>query len=275
MNRLSISNIAWDPVDDTAIAALLSTLEIDAIDIAPGKYFPNIAGTTASEIIHVKEWWLDRGIEIIGMQALLFGTSNLNLFGPPESQRSMLLHLSHACRIGAGLGARRLVFGSPRNRDRSTLSDEQVVLTAIDFFNRLGDIAASAGLVVCLEPNPPCYGANFMTTSAETLRVVEAVGHPAIKMQFDTGALTTNGEDPDEVLQACAPNIAHIHLSEPALVPIGDVGTDHAKISSALKKFMPDQFVTVEMLLTKDEAPYVSIERALNHAIRNYRDGSK
>ena len=93
----------------------------------------------------------------------------------------MLQHLSSVCRIGAGLGATRLVFGSPKNRDRTGLSDQQARDVAVPFFRRLGTIAQSYGVVICLEPNPTCYGANFMTTSAETAQVVEQIDHPAIK----------------------------------------------------------------------------------------------
>ena len=75
---------------------------------------------------------------------------------------------------------------------------------AVPFFRRLGDIAQNFGVVICLEPNPTCYGANFMTTSAETAQVVEQIAHPAVRMQLDTGALTINGEDPATVLQDCA-----------------------------------------------------------------------
>jgi sugar phosphate isomerase/epimerase len=101
------------------------------------------------------------------MQALLFGTRGLNLFGDAATRNAMLVHLDAVCRIGAGLGATRLVFGSPKNRDRTGLSDAQAETLAIDFFRRLGDIAGNHRVQVCLEPNPPCYGANFMITSAE------------------------------------------------------------------------------------------------------------
>jgi len=83
--RLAISNIAWDITEDEAVAALLQRHQVDAIDIAPGKYFPQPGKATAAEIGAVKSWWAERGIEITGMQALLFGTTGLNVFGSPES----------------------------------------------------------------------------------------------------------------------------------------------------------------------------------------------
>lgn len=270
--RLAISNIAWETSEDEDIAKLLKRYGVDAIDIAPGKYFPVPAKATDEEIVRVKRWWAERGIEITGMQALLFGTAGLNVFGSPEVQDVMLQHLAAVCRIGAGVGVTRLVFGSPKNRDRNGLSDDQVTEIAIPFFRRLGDIAQSYGVVICLEPNPPCYGANFMTTSAETADVVRQVAHAAIRMQLDTGALTINGEDPAAVLQNSAMLIGHIHASEPDLVPLGDGGTDHANVAECLKQLLPDHIVSIEMLATKIESHLVSVERALGVAIRHYRN---
>ena len=253
------------------IAQLLRRYGIDAVDVAPGKYFPDPANASDDDIKRVRAWWAERGIEITGMQALLFGTSGLNVFGPTDVQDAMLAHLAAVCRIGAGLGAVRVVFGSPKNRDRSGLTDQEAMAVAVPFFRRLGDIAAANGVFICLEPNPPCYGANFMTTSAETAQVVEQVAHPAIRMQLDTGALTINGEDVAGVLEKYAHLIGHVHASEPDLLPLGDGGTDHAKVHTALAQYLPEHLVAIEMVATKDEPHVVSIERALKVAIRDYR----
>lgn len=269
--RLAISNIAWDVEEDEAVAALLSRYSIDAIDIAPGKYFPQPALASDQDIARVKAWWSDRGIEITGMQALLFGTQGLNVFADPSVQEALLDHLAAIARIGGGLGATRLVFGSPKNRDRSALSDEETRAVADQFFCRLGDVAQSHGVVFCLEPNPPCYGANFMTTSAETARVVERIGHPAIRMQLDTGAMTINGENPETVLADCAPLIGHIHASEPDLLPLGDGGTDHQQIHQALLTYLPHHVVSIETVATKNEPHLAAIERSLRCAQTCYR----
>jgi sugar phosphate isomerase/epimerase len=270
--RLAISNIAWDISEDEEIAKLLQRFGVDAIDVAPGKYFPEPAKATDEEIARTKCWWSERGIEITGMQALLFGTAGLNVFGSPEVQQAMLQHLAHVCRIGAGLGATRVVFGSPKNRDRQGLSDDQANEIAIAFFRQLGDIARSNGVMMCLEPNPTCYGANFMTTSTETAWMVEQIGHSAIKMQLDAGALKINGEDPFIVLQTSYHLIGHIHASEPDLLPLGDGGADHGKIAAAIIQHLPNHVVSVEMLATQNEPHSTSIERALNAAIRYYRN---
>lgn len=270
--RIAISNIAWEVGDDEAVAALLRQYRVDAIDIAPGKYFPDPRQATAADISRVREQWAQCGVAITGMQALLFGTTGLNLFGPPSVQTALLVHLDAVCRIGAGLGATRLVFGSPKNRDRTGLNEAQTETVAVEFFRRLGASASAHGVQVCLEPNPPCYGANFMTTSAETAAVVRQVAHPAIRMQLDTGAITLNGEAAEQVIADYAPLIGHIHASEPNLVVLGDGGCDHQTVGRALKAILPDRLVTIEMLAAKQEPRLRAIERALQVAIRYYRN---
>lgn len=269
--RLSISNIAWDINEDCSIAQLLGKYKFDAIDIAPGKYFPNPLNATNKEITFVKQWWADYGIDIIGMQSLLFGTTGLNVFGGRESQLAMLDHLRAVCRIGQGLGATRLVFGSPKNRDKLELSDSEALDVAVQFFSKIGDIANDHGVIVCLEPNPTRYGANFMTNSSETALVVESVNHQSIKMQLDTGSLIINNETTSNLLETSTSLIGHIHASEPDLIPLGDGLTDHLRIHEQLIKYLPQQIVTIEMLATKEEPHLQSIERAIRYAHDCYR----
>lgn len=272
--RLAISNIAWDVTEDAIIANVLKEFGISAIDIAPSKYFSTPGQATGDDICRVKDWWLQHGIEITGMQSLMFGTSGLNMFGSLSLQKTMLAYLTEICRIGSELNATRLVFGSPKNRDRNKLSDKDTNSTAINFFRQLGDIAEGNGVLICLEPNPICYGANFMTTCCETVHIIEQVSHPAIKMQLDTGALTINKEDPEVILKDYAQHIGHIHASEPDLLPLGDGGANHADMYASLIKYLPNHIVSVEMLATKYELHENSIRRALVVAVQNYTDKS-
>lgn len=268
--RISISNIAWDTAEDNAVASLLNRYKVDAIDVAHSKYFPKPELATDEQIKKVRNRWEDHGVEIVGMQALLFGTTGFNLFGSAETRTEMLRHLSHICRIGGTLGAKRLVFGSPKNRDRSGLSDELVDSISQAFFGELAEIAAAHSVTICLEPNPTTYGCNFMTTSDETARIVRLVHHPSIRMQFDTGALTLNREDPAGIASRHASIIAHIHASEPQLLTLGDGITNHSAMATAIRAQLSELHVTIEMVASSTEPHLQAIERALNVAQRYY-----
>lgn len=273
--RVSISNIAWETTHDEQVCGILQRHGVDAIDIAPGKYFSDFAEASVEHIARVRSWWAERRIEIIGMQSLLYGTQGLNLFSEPDVQQRMLDHLQEVCRIGDALNARRLVFGSPRNRDRSGLSDEQAFEKAISFFRRLAELAQGHGVTICLEPNPECYGSNFMTSSTETAAVVEAVAHPAIKMQFDTGALSINGESPSTICSEFRSLIGHVHASEPQLVPVGTGATDHPVSAAALQEFLPDAPVTIEMLTNSTDDPMAAVEASVVHVVACYGSAAR
>ena len=268
--RVAISNIAWDISEDEQISQLLSRYRIDAVDIAPGKYFPDPAKATDADIARVKAYWAEKGIEITGMQSLLFGAQGGNVFGSQDSQQAVLDRLGAVANIAEGLGATRLVFGSPKNRDRKGLSDEQTLSIAKDFFNKVGRIASVHGVIFCLEPNPPCYGANFMTTAQETFNVVSAINHPRIKMQLDTGALTINKESITDFLSYSVNQIGHVHISEPRLAVVGDSNADHKSYAKAIKAHFDTPLVTIEMVATHDEPHLNSIERALVFVSQTY-----
>lgn len=260
---VSISNIAWDVSLDSQVSELLSAQGVTYIDIAPPKYFKDIYATSDADILKVKNYWLDKGIKILGMQSLLFGTQGLNVFGSQEVQEKLLTHLAHVCHIGNVLGASKLVFGSPRNRDRAHLNDQDTQEVAANFFGRLGDIASSENVIICLEPNPVCYQANFMTTSLETAEVVKNVYHKHIKMQLDIGAMDINNECPEDIIKHVAPYIHHIHISEPQLAPLNMNNPIHKKASSAIKSYFPNMPMTIEMLTSTAPRSLEEIEHSI------------
>jgi sugar phosphate isomerase/epimerase len=272
--RVSISNIAWSVDEDSDVVTLLKRRGIHAIDVAPGKYFPDPHKADDQAIHAVRVWWRIHGIHVTGMQALLFGTTGLNLFGDEEVQKAMLHHLRAICRIANGLGAKHLVFGSPRNRDRSGLNDAQTERIAKKFFRNLGTIAGDCEVIICLEPNPASYGCNFMTQTDEAAHIVRLVDHPAIRLQLDSGALTINQEDPMRVLAMHGDIIAHVHASEPNLVTLGEGGTDHAAVAAALERHGRGQTVTIEMVASDKEPHLHAIERAVDIALRHYAKDS-
>jgi sugar phosphate isomerase/epimerase len=272
--RVSISNIAWAPTDDDAVAEILRGYGVDAVDVAPAKYVPDVLTASDDDLTAVRRAWESRGFEITGMQSLLFGTTGFNVFGPEDVRERMLDYLGAVCRVGGALGARQLVFGSPRNRDRSGLNDDTVRDVATSFFRALGDRAATHGVVVDLEPNPTDYGANFMTTSAETAEVVRRVDHPAIRMQLDLGACTMNGEDVGEVVPASAEIVGHVHVSEPRLAPVGDGTADHERAARVLEEHLPGHVACIEMLMTESEPAVASVERAVAFVTQRYGGAS-
>ena len=205
------------------------------------------------------------------MQSLFFGTTGLNIFGDQQSQDLSLLHLSSVCRIASLLGVKTLVFGSPKNRDRGTLSDSEALSVAIPFFQSLGEIAGLHGLRICLEPNPKVYNCNFMTNSEETAKVVRQINSPHIQMQCDIGAVITNGEDLSQVLHDNHDIIGFVHLSEPGLKPLEKNAEKHSYIATCLKKYIPHIIIAIEILTPQHELDLSAVETSIKIATEFYQ----
>ncbi|RVT90518.1 sugar phosphate isomerase/epimerase family protein [Sphingomonas crocodyli] len=268
--RISISNIAWDPPEDEAVAEVLRAHGVAHIDVAPGKYFPDPTQASDTAVAEVRGAWADRGVTLYGMQSLLFGTQGFNLFG---DDGRMLDRLKRIGDLAGRLGISFLTFGSPKNRDRGDLSDAEVEAQATTFFRALGDSYADSGVVLCLEPNPVAYACNFMTTTSETAAMVRLIDHPAVRMQLDVGALALNGEAPEDLIAANADIIGHVHASEPQLVAIGEGGSEHDRAASALRAHRPDKIVTIEMAAIAGPQRD-RVDRSIGRTIAAYGDAA-
>jgi D-psicose/D-tagatose/L-ribulose 3-epimerase len=244
--KLAMSAIAWEPPHDEAAARILREHGFEGVELAPTKIFPRPDAAEDAEIAACRAAWETRALPIVALQALLFGRPDLTVFG--EARESTLAYLSRVARLGARLGAGALVFGSPRNRARGKLPMAEAWRSAVSFFRALGSAAAEAGTCVCIEPNPPRYGADFVTTSEEALRLVEEVASPGFGLHLDAACALLAGEHFPASLRASAPVLRHVHLSEPDLAPVRARGSlDLPAIAAALRDIGYRGWVSVEM----------------------------
>jgi sugar phosphate isomerase/epimerase len=108
-----------------------------------------------------------------------------------------------------------------------------------------------------------------MVDTPSTATVVQAVDHPAIRMQLDVGALAMNNEEPENILNTYGSLIGHIHASEPHLKVLGSQHTNHNNAAYAVKQYCPGKTVTIEMLEDQSQ-PLQSISNALDVAKNSY-----
>lgn len=272
--NLSISNIAWEASFEPQVIDLLLKNGIHHLDFTPGKFFSDIANTSDAKILRVKKEWHDKGFTLVGIQSLLFGTTGLNLFDISTQDR-MLEHLKRVCHIGSLTGATRLVFGSPKNRDRSKVDDIRTNEIALDFFFRLGEIAKEENVTVCIEANPTVYGTNFLTTTEEAASFVRKLNHSNIKLQLDLGTVYTNHE-PAQVIEDVTDVIGHIHLSEPSMAPVTTDDPFHREIGEKIKKIISKSLLSTDILtiemLTKNSDSQENRIKAIEKSIKLAKD---
>lgn len=263
--RLAASNIAWDAGDEASVAALLSREGFTGVELAPTKWREDAYSAPAADIRAYRGEWEDRGLRVVALQALLFGRPDLQLFGDAAVRAALADHLRRAIDFAALLGARALVFGSPKNRVRGAMPMDVAVRIASDFFWDLGHHAAERGCAIAIEANPPAYGCDFITTTSEAIALCRGVGHESIGLNLDVGTLTMNSEDARSTIAEARPFIAHVHASEPRLAPLERDGR-HDAAAAALRAVGYDGWVSLEMRgdqSTRDDlASSVAVARA-------------
>lgn len=258
--RLAISNIAWDAHDDAEVAALLAREGMNGVEIAPTKWRPDPLNATAAETARYRGMWEDRGLPIVALQALLFGRPDLQLFG--DSRPRLAEYLERVIELGAALGAHALVFGSPKNRLRGAMPLAHATTIAVDFFREIGDYAAEHGVVLAIEANPPEYGCDFITTTAEAIALAESIANPGIGVNGDLGGITMSGDDVAASIARAGALLAHFHASEPELAELGTAGADHAAAARALGAAGYEGWVSVEMKAVGVEGVRRAVRRA-------------
>lgn len=258
--KLAISNIAWGVDADLQVARLLSNMGVSLIDIAPSKYFNTSQKISNEQIKVVRDFWLQYGLSIRGLQSLVYGRPELQLFGDKVSQVALAGMLKRMIELGSSLGAEVLIFGSPTNRQRGQLAYAKALDMAVDFFAKIGQYARDHGVIFCIEPNAAEYGCDFVTTTQEGIELVQAVNNPGFGLHLDSAVMHISGEIPEESLARAVPCLRSFHASEPNLAPVGSGGVvNHQSFAQALVKIGYQGVVCIEMREVEQE----SLERVV------------
>ncbi len=268
--KIAISNIAWEPAEEKAIADCLVRKKITGVEIAPTKIWPSPLTADRRSVSAYRRFWEDRGIAIVAFQALLFGRPDLTIFHNREKREETFRYLSRIIRLASDLGAKILVFGSPKNRFIGDQDRDQARQVAVDFFRDLAEEAQRAGTLFCLEPNAAAYGCDFILNAEEGRALVQQVAHPGFALHLDAGVMTLNGEPYEPVLANCFDTLAHFHISEPYLKRIGQGQTDHQRIAAQLKKLAYSGWVSIEMRNGLQPSNLASVTEALDFVDRYY-----
>jgi sugar phosphate isomerase/epimerase len=226
--RIGISNVAWNRDEDEELLALLPSLGVEALEVAPTKLWDDPLAAP------LEEYRRRATLPVVSLQSLLFGHPELRLFDASRSQT--MERLQRMCDVAARLGASVLVFGSPQNRRLEGREPED----AIPFFQELGRYAESRGVCVCIEPLPPQLGTDFLNTVEEAVAFVAAVGSAGLDVHLDSATLHLTGEQ-----VSFAPR--HFHATELGFGVLGSEGVDHARYANELRGLDYGGVVSIEM----------------------------
>lgn len=250
--KLAMSNIAWDPSLDREVALILRDHGFTGIELAPTKKWQDISHVGPAEALEYREYWRSLGLEPIAMQSLLFGKPDLLLFGSAAQRKDLYEELKKLFVLARNLGTTMLIFGSPRNRRRNLVPFDAAFYIAEKFFKEAAASAAEHGVSLLIEPNATFYACDFINTSDEAARLVDAVASPGFGLHLDTGNMLLQGEDLLKQVEKHWQKAKHFHLSCPQLGQLNEGML--APLQGLFERWIHEgpAYCSVEMLTSSD-----------------------
>jgi sugar phosphate isomerase/epimerase len=271
--NLAMSNIAWSPSVDDQVGRVLRDAGVSGVEIAPTKVWPRPLDADPADVEEYRRGWDRRGFPIVALQALLFGQDDLRLFEDGDEGRvRMFRYLEGILELGERLGVKVLVFGSPKARRRENLSIGEAIRIVGGFFRDAGEAAARRGECLCIEANPPEYGADFIVNAKEAINLVRLVDHPGFRLHLDTACMHLAGDDPPASIEVGASILRHFHVSERNLSPVSESRSpiEHALAAEALRRVGYGGYVSVEMRAVAPEHQLEAVRRAAHFLKQTY-----
>jgi sugar phosphate isomerase/epimerase len=214
----------------------LTKYGIEGLEVAPTQFWSNPLETTKAERREFFRSIQNSNLQVIGLQSLLYGRPDLELFGSQESRSKCQDYLIQMTQLCADLGGHLLSFGSAKNRQTNKLTTRECNEMATDFFHSLADYSGNYGVTICIEPIAKEYNCNFINTANEGAKFVHHVNHQYIGLLLDSGNMLLNAEPCSDMVKKHIDSIKHFHANDPWMHPPSDQYQEHHKIAGVLSE---------------------------------------
>lgn len=270
--NLAVSNVAWyhNRIDD--FIGLISRLGSTGIELAPSMIWQEPVSAPYDERMQLKRKIQDAGLQLTGIQALLYSRQDLVLFGDAKKREEMLNYMTGMMDVCHDLGGDVMVFGSPRNRMIGTLNPQKARDIAVGFFRSLGMRAEQRNINFLIEPLGRSE-TDFINTVSDAYGFIQEAGHPSgLGLHIDTKGIIDEHEVEAPYMTEMFALAKHVHISEPGLKPVGSSGFDHRLISRIIRKSGYSRFVSIEMRRV-DYSVEKTLEDSVNYVKSAYFGG--
>lgn len=142
-----------------------------------------------------------------------FLPADLKVTGPAVDGARIARYLKVAFERAATLGGQRVVFGSGGARNiPGGFPRERAWAQLLDFVRRVGDGAARAGLILCIEPLNRAES-NVLNDLGEVVQLAQEAHHPQVKVLADLYHMVRE-EEPIARLSEVSDWISHVHVAD-------------------------------------------------------------
>jgi sugar phosphate isomerase/epimerase len=237
---------------------LAARLGYDGLEIAPFTLGAEPHRLAAAERARLRRLIADARLEVVGLHWLLVAPPGLSITSADAAVRARTLEVMRGL-IGlcADLGGRVMVHGSPQQRRIAPGEDRAAAAArATEMVAAAAEAAQAAGLVYCLEAQPP-HKTEFVTSIAEAAEIVGRIGNPALRTMLDTCAAATEREPVPALIARWLPQgvIAHVQLNDRDERAPGQGRDDFAPVLAALRRVGYAGALSVEPFRYEPDGP--------------------
>jgi len=219
------------------------------IEIAPFTMEKNVFHISAARRAEIRRLAEKTGLEITGLHWLLAKTEGYYLTSPdPAVRQKTSDYFSELIRLCADLGGRFMVLGSPLQRNiLPDVTQSQAFGYAADVLQKIVPALENCGVQIALEPLSP-KETNFLTTAAETVRLIEQIGAPdRIALHLDCKAMASEEIPIPELIRANKEHAIYFHMNDPNLLGPGFGDLNFAAIMEAMRDIGYKGWASVEV----------------------------
>lgn len=253
----------WNDIDRTI--RYVRDVGYDGLEIAPFTLAPHVAQISGETRRAIVRSAAAVGLDLLGIHWVLVGPDGLHINHPRKDVRERTMaYLIDLVRFCGDVGGEIMVFGSPKQRNvLDGLSYQQAFDFTVEVFESVLPTCEEHGVTICMEPLASTE-TNFCKSAAETVTLIERIGHPNFRLLLDTKAMTEEPDGRPATIRKHAAHLAHYHANDANLEGPGFGEVDFVPIFAALREIGYRGYVSVEVFKF-DPGPEAIATRSLSY----------
>lgn len=237
MKRIAISNLCWQEQERQQALQLLSRLKIKNIELAITKEVGMWGSFSHKDVANLKEELKNNNLTTVSLQSLFYGLP----YSVFHDEEKFIEHFKRVIEYSRILGNKYLVFGSPKNKKMRGMDINACNEKFIEVFSEIAQVDPET--TIGIENTPKIYGADFLNTYDECLKIVKQIDKHNIVCHFDTACIENSGGEYEDIFSKQKDSIKMIHATT---LNLNSVHKDK-KLRSFVKRQLADTNIMVSL----------------------------